>query len=104
MPNRRFFTIVLLAVVGLIAVAALPVVAHFWRMPLQAAHPAMARVVAIAAHEGKFGAYFDTIDVRNATGTGGFSMPFNRVHCHVGDLVPVQQQGVTLTPVAKTCR
>jgi hypothetical protein len=104
MTNRRLFTIMLVALLGLIAVAALPVVVHFWRVPLQPAHPAMARVVAIAAHESKFGAYRDTIDVRNATGTGDFSMQFDQVHCRVGDLVPVQQQGVTLTPVAKTCR
>jgi purine nucleoside permease len=104
MPSRRLSTILLVALPGLIALAALPVVVHFWRMPVQPAHPAMARVVAIAAHESKFGAYLDTIDVRNATGTGGFSMKFSEVHCHVGDLVPVKQQGVTLTRVAKTCR
>jgi hypothetical protein len=104
MPNRRLFTILLVALSGLIVLAVLPVVVHFWRIPPQPAHPAIARVVAIAAHEGKFGANFDTIDVRNATGTGGFSMKFNEVHCHVGDLVPVKQQGVTLTRVAKTCR
>ena len=31
-------------------------------------------------------------------------MKFSEVHCHVGNLVPVKQQGVTLTRVAKTCR
>jgi hypothetical protein len=97
-------TEVLLTLIGLIAVPSAVVMVHFAGMPVQPAHPAMARVVAIKAWESKFGAYLDTIDVRNATGNGDFSMQFNQVHCRVGDLVPVQQQGVTLMPVAKTCR
>ena len=64
----------------------------------------MARVVAIAAWEAKFRASRDTIVVRNAHGTGEFSMPFNEVRCNVGDEVPVEQQGVTLTRTSKTCR
>jgi len=104
MPNRRLFTIALIALLGLMIAASLPVVLEFWRMPAQPVHPAMARVVAIAAHEGKFGAPVDTIVLRNATGAGDFSMRFDQLHCRVGDVVPVKQQGVTLLPVPKTCR
>jgi hypothetical protein len=46
----------------------------------------------------------DHIVVRNAHGTGQFSMHDADVRCRVGDQVPVQQQGVTLTRAARTCR
>ena len=90
--------------IGLIAVPAIVLVFHFARMPVQPVHPAMARVVAIAAVEGRFYADRDTIVIRNAHGTGGFRMRDAEVRCHVGDLVPAEQQGVTLRRVAQTCR
>ena len=100
----RTRTELLLSLVGLIAVPSSVLVAHFAAMPVQPKHRATARVVAIAAWEAKFRASRNTIVVRNAHGTGEFSMPFNEVRCNVGDEVPVEQQGVTLTRAAKTCR
>ena len=74
------------------------------RWPEQPAHSAMAKVVAIAPHEGRFYNDRDTIVVRNAHGTGQFTMRDDDVRCHVGDAVPVEQRGITLMRVAKTCR
>ena len=91
-------------VLGLVVVALAVVAFQFSRLPLQPRHPAMARVVAIAAWEGKLYAYNDNIVVRNAHGTGQFTMRDVDVRCHVGDIVPVQQQGITLTRAAGTCR
>jgi len=100
----RRWTEVLLSLIGLIAVPASVAIFHFAALPVQPAHPAMARVVAIGAWEGKFRADLDHIVVRNAHGTGQFSMHDADVRCRVGDQVPVQQQGVTLTRAARTCR
>ena len=97
-------TEVLLTAIGLIAVPSGVVLFHFWGMPPQPVHPAMARVVAIAAHDSRLHFDRDHIVIRNAHGTGQFSMPDADVRCHVGDEVPVLQQGVTLTRAAKTCR
>lgn len=100
----RRSTEALLTLVGVVAVPLVVVVFHFAGMPVQPAHAATARVVAIAARGGKLFADRDTIVIRNDHGTGQFSRRFADVHCHVGDLVPVEQRGVTLAPVAKTCR
>lgn len=97
-------TEVLLTLTGSIAVPSAVLVAHFAALPPQPKHPAMARVVAIGAWEGKFRADMDHIVVRNAHATGQFSMPDADVRCRVGDEVPVEQQGVTLTRAARTCR
>jgi hypothetical protein len=64
----------------------------------------MARVVAIKGWEGKIYAGKDWIVVRNAHSTGQFSMWNGEVRCKVGDEVPVQQQGITLSRTPKTCR
>jgi hypothetical protein len=104
MRNVRFFTTLLVMLLALIVLASLVVVFEFWRAPVEAAHPAMAQVVAIAAHEGKFGADRDTVVLRNDHGTGSMGMRFGEVRCHVGDLVPVRQQGTTLTGLPQTCR
>ena len=93
--------------VGLAAIIAVPsalLVAHFATMPVQPKHPAMARVFAISANEGKFHANLDYIVVRNATGTGQFRMLDDEVRCRVGDQVPVEQQGIVLTRTGRTCR
>ena len=100
----RRSTEVLLTLAGLVAVPSAVVVFHCAGMPEQPAHAAMARVVALAAREGRLYADRDTIVIRNGHGTGQFSRRDADVRCHVGDLVPVEQRGVTLRPVAKTCR
>ena len=97
-------TEILLSLIGVIAVPSSVLMFHFSGMPLQPAHPATARVFAIKAWDARFRAGRDYIVVRNAHGTGQFSMPDADVRCQVGDQVPVQQQGVTLTRVARTCR
>jgi len=74
------------------------------RSPLEPAHPNTARVVAITPHVSRFHGNLDFVDLRNAGGVGQFSMPDAEVRCDVGDLVPVEQRGTTLSPVAKTCR
>jgi hypothetical protein len=94
----------LAGLIALIAIPSLAVIIHFKSMPVQPIHPAIARVVAIAPWAAKFRADRDTIVLRNARATGQFSMHNGEVRCHVGDRVPVQQQGVVLTPVPKTCR
>ena len=95
---------ILATLIGLVAVPSAVLIFHFARMPLQPVRPAMARVVRISPHDGRFGASWDYIVVRNARGTGQFSMWDPEVRCHVGDQVPVQQQGITLTRTARTCR
>ena len=100
----RGSTEVLLTVIGLIAVPSSVVMFQFAGQPVQPVHPATARVVAIKPSDSYFHPYRDTIVVRNARGTGEFSMQDGDVHCVVGDQVPVRQQGITLTRVAKTCR
>ena len=95
---------VLAVLIGLIATPSLLVAYHFSKMPLQPVHPAMARVVAIAPWGGKFHADRDTIVIRNAHGTGELILREGEVRCRVGDVVPVEQQGVSLRPVARTCR
>ena len=94
----------LLSVIGLAAVPSLVLLFDYAKMPPQPEHPATARVVAIVAWEAKFRVALDTVSVRNAGGTGQFSIREADVRCHVGDIVPVEQQGVTLTPAAGTCR
>jgi len=100
----RTRTELLLSLAGLIAVPSSVLVAHFAAMPVQPKRPATARVVAIKGREGRLYEYRDYVVVRNAHGTGQFSMNDGDVRCHVGDVVPVEQQGVTLTRAAKTCR
>lgn len=95
---------ILLGAATVIAVPLAALVAYFAGMPVQPKVPATARVFAIAGHGGRLYADRDTIVVRNATGTGQFSMRDNEVRCHVGDQVPVEQQGIVLTRTARTCR
>lgn len=94
----------LLTLAAVIAVPSAAFVAYFAKMPEQPKHPAMARVFAISANEGKFHANLDYIVVRNATGTGQFRMLDDEVRCHIGDQVPVEQQGIVLTRTGRTCR
>ena len=94
----------LLTVIGLIAVPASVVMFKFAGLPEQPARAALARVVAIKPSDSRIHADRDTIVVRNARGTGEFSMHDGDVRCVVGDQVPVEQRGVTLTRTAKTCR
>jgi hypothetical protein len=78
-----------------------------WRisdLPLQPARQSVARVVAIVPGEGRLRANRDRIVVRTAHGTGQFEMPHSDIRCDVGDEVPVEQQGITLTRLPKTCR
>ena len=77
---------------------------NFAGLPDQPSHPALARVVAINPRDTRFYADRDTIVVRNAHGTGEFSMRDAEVRCVVGDQVPVEQRGLTLTRTQKTCR
>ena len=100
----RRTTEVLLTLVGLVAVPSAAVVFHFAAMPEQPKRPSTARVVAIVPWEGKLRADLDHIVVRNAHGTGQFTMHDAEVRCRVGDQVPVEQQGATLTRSARTCR
>lgn len=93
----------LLAVIGVVAVPCIALMVEFASVPPLPMHPATARVVAIAPSDSKYHAGRDTIVVRNANGTGQFTMGDVDVHCAVGDLVPVTQQGITLGRVAKTC-
>jgi len=95
---------VLLILLGLAAAMLLVIGLRVERLPLQPVHPAMARVVAVTAHVGRFHGDLDFVDLRNARGVGQFSMRDAELRCHVGDLVPVEQRGTTLRPVAKTCR
>lgn len=104
MPLVRVRTAILATLIGLMAVPSIVLIIHFGEMPLQPVRPAMARVVAIRGWEGRLRADRDTIVIRNAHGTGQFSMRDVEVRCKVGDQVPVEQQGVTLRRVAKTCR
>lgn len=78
------------------------VVWDFSGQSIQPVHAAMARVVAIAPTLGR--SPRQTIIVRNAHGVGRISMLVGDFHCRVGDIVPVQQSGIRLTGVAKTCR
>jgi hypothetical protein len=89
--------------IGLVAVPSIVLIYQFAPMPPQPAHAAVARVVAITPW-GKLYNERDSIVVRNARGTGQFSMRAAEIRCHVGDRVPVRQQGITLTRVARTCR
>jgi hypothetical protein len=100
----RRSTEVLLTMCGLVAVPLGVLVFNFAGLPEQPPHPALARVVAINPHDSRIHADRDTIVVRNAHGTGEFSMHDAEVRCVVGDQVPVEQRGLTLTPTSKTCR
>ena len=100
----RTRTEALLTLIGLIAVPSGVVMFEFAGLPEQPAHPAMAWVVAIKPSDSKLHAERDYVFVRNARGTGEFSMHDHEVRCMVGDEVPVQQRGVTLTRTPKTCR
>jgi hypothetical protein len=100
----RTRTEALLTLLGLIAVPSGVVMFEFAGMPEQPAHPAMARVVAIKPSDSKFHADRDYIVVRNARGTGEFSMYDGELRCRVGDEVPVEQRGITLTRTPRTCR
>jgi hypothetical protein len=93
-----------LTLLGLAAAMLVGLGAQVARSPLQPAHPDMAKVVAITAHVGRFHGDLDFVDLHNARGVGQFSMPDSEVRCDVGDLVPVEQRGTTLSPAAKTCR
>ena len=93
-----------MAVIGLIAVPSSVLVYQFAGLPRQPKHAAMARVVAITAGEGRFDAHIDHIGIRNDHGIGQFSMPAAEDRCQVGDMVPVEQRGVTLLRSPKTCR
>jgi hypothetical protein len=100
----RRSTEVLLTLAGLVAVPSAALLFHFSGMPVQPRHTATARVVAISPHDGRLYANRDYIVVRSPRGTGQFSMRDDEVRCHVGDIVPVDQQGITLTRNARTCR
>lgn len=94
-----------LVLVALVAFFALALTV--WRisqLPLQPPHPAIARVAAIVPVESRWYANRDRIVVRTAHGTGQFEMIHSDVRCDVGDEVPVEQRGITLTRVPKTCR
>jgi len=104
-PMRRFQAkFVGLGLIGLVACALL-----IWRtadLPLQPAHVAMARVIAVTPGVGSgAGRQPHTyIVVRNAHGTGQFALFDPEVRCEVGQDVKVQQEGITLTPLPTTCR
>ena len=92
--------------IGLLALAAGALLV--WRvaeLPLQQAHVATARVIAIAlVGSGTARPPRAYIVVRNAHGTGQFALPDPEVRCEVGQDVRVQQQGITLTPLPTTCK
>lgn len=94
----------LVLVVLLVAVALGVAVWQISRQPPLPPHPAIARVVAIAPVESRWYANRDRIVVRSAHGTGQFEMIHSDVRCDVGDEVPVEQRGITLTRLPKTCR
>lgn len=87
-----------LSVLAVIGVAGYSV-----RVPKDHWHPAQARVTAIADHDGKLFPG-EEVAFRNASGTGQAHLGGAVVRCHVGDVVPVEQSGVTLRPVVATCR
>ena len=93
----------LIAVIGAIALPCAALIYHVASLPLQPIHAATARVVAIAPPVSKY-SNRETVVVRNAHGTGQFTIALDDARCNVGDVVPVQQQGITLTRAATTCR
>jgi hypothetical protein len=100
--ERRF---AFAAIIGSCGVVPLALVA--WRvstLPEQPALLARARVVAITPAAGRLYADRDDIDLRNQHGFGHFRRRNNQVRCKVGDEVDVEQRGITLTPVASTCK
>lgn len=88
----------------LVALALAFAISRIAQLPAQPAHPAVARVVAIVPVEGRWYANYDRIVVRAPDGTGQFAMLHADVRCDIGDEVPVEQRGVTLTRLQKTCR
>lgn len=76
----------------------------FAGLPVQPAHVAIARVEAIVPQEGRFHANVDRIYLRNSRGSEYFSLLFSDDHCQVGEQVPVEQRGTTLTPLPTTCK
>lgn len=100
----RTQTEILATLLGMIAVPSSVLIVEFAGMPEQPKRPATATVTAIVPHGGRLRPNLDEIVVRNAHGTGQFTMPNADVRCRVGDQVPVQQQGVTITRAAGTCR
>ena len=78
----------------------------FWlaRGPAPHWRSTTAKVVAIAPSDHRFHPNENTIVVRNATGTGEFTVDTLILKCDVGDSVPVEQAGVSLRAAASTCR
>ncbi|MGN6590682.1 MAG: hypothetical protein ACTHKE_10360 [Sphingomicrobium sp.] len=100
----RARTAILIGLASLIVLPSAEMLYHFSKLPVQPKHPAIARVVVISPHDGRYDTEWDYIVVRNASGTGQFSMRHSEITCSVGDEVPVDQQGITLKRAAKTCR
>ena len=65
--------------------------------------PTTAKIMAIVPSDRRFHPNDETIVVRNAHGTGQFTVHY-AVQCNVGDTVAVQQAGVTLRASPTTCR
>jgi hypothetical protein len=88
----------------LLLVACSFVVWRFAQLPLQPAHPAVARVVAIVPVTPRLYADRDQVFMRNGSGTGYFSLRAAEDRCRVGEWVKVEQRGTALKPLATTCR
>jgi hypothetical protein len=74
------------------------------QLPLQPAHVALARVIAVELSSGGGRSPNTYIVVRNARGTGQFVLLQSEVRCEVSQDVMVQQRGITLTPLPTTCK
>ncbi len=101
---RRTWYIVLGVVLLVLVAVSAPVFWTFWGRPARPAFETTARVVAIVGSNSRFHPDRFTIVVRNARGTGEFSMNDGDIRCHVGDAVAVEQRGVVLMRIARTCR
>jgi hypothetical protein len=73
------------------------------RGSLPAWQPATAKIMAIVPSEHRFHPNDQTIVVRNAHGTGQFTLHYP-IRCNVGDTVAVEQAGITLRASPATCR
>jgi hypothetical protein len=101
---KQRFQIALVVVVSLILVPCAVLVWRSYKLPLQPAVVARARVTAIAPSEHRFHPNEEHIVVRNAHATGQFTMTDSDAKCDVGDEVVVEQRGTTLTRLPATCR
>jgi hypothetical protein len=78
-----------------------------WRidqLPLQPVRRAAATVVAIVPTQGRFQVDREIIILRSNEGAGQFVLRDYEIRCHVGEIVPVQERGITLTPLPETCK